>query len=300
MKTIGFKKLHRRLKKISLPAISLACFLSCSYDHGVDPVRTRISGEVVFTGVPPKYVREAVFIAAKKLPPDNFLTDIVFSDPLVFDTSSTRTTPDTVKFNLIADAGKYTAAGVLWRRSGEPWDIANILGIYTEPEQIIPKEIELNAEHPVEEGVSIPANWALANRDSYIEGTITFADEWPANTEIVALTYFSQIPRNVFEYIIYLKGLDINVKKFAPSHRYRSAVNSGEYKFIALFWYAKGASLNDIRAVGFYHCPSDSESSIPRKVLAPRDGEVKNIDFTVRFSTLPNGVNFCKNCGDCK
>jgi len=271
--------------------------LSCNYDHGMDPVRTRMVGEVIFENTPPEYVREAAFIAAKKLPPDNLLTDVVFSDPLVFDRDPNRTTPDTVKFDLIADAGKYAAAGVLWRKKNEPWDIANILGIYTEPGQITPKEIELTAEYPVEDSINISANWNLANRDSYIEGTITFADEWPANTEIVALTYFSQIPRNAFEYIIYLKGLDINVKKFAQSYHYRSAVNSGEFKFISLFWYGKGGSLNDIRAVGFYHCPGDSLN--PRALTAPANGEVQGVDFTVRFSSLPNGVIFCKNCPPC-
>lgn len=281
------------------PPLLLLSFLlpGCNSDHGMDPVRTRMTGEVIFENTPPSYVREAVFIAAKKLPPDNLLTDVVFSDPLPFDRDSNRTTPDTVKFDLIADAGKYAAAGVLWRKQNEPWDIANILGLYTEPGQITPKEIELTAEHPVEDSIYIPANWDLANRDSYIEGTITFADAWPANTEIVALTYFSQIPRNAFEYIIYLKGLDINVKKFSQTYRYRSAVNSGEYKFISLFWYGKGGSFNDIRAVGFYACPDDSLN--PRALVAPAGGEVKDVDFTVYFSSLPHGVNFCKNCPPC-
>ena len=289
-----------RCANAGLPLLLLfLLLLGCNYDHGMDPVPTRIRGAVIFESIPPDYVREVVFIAAKKLPPDNLLTDIVFSDPLPYDTSRMRVLPDTVRFDIIADAGQYAAAGVLWRRTNEPWDIANILGIYREQGEITPKAFELTDEHPVEDSVIVPANWSLANRDSYLEGTITFADEWPANTEIVALTYFSEIPRNTFEYIIYLKGLDINVKRFTPSYHYRSAVNSGEYKFIALFWYGKGASFEDIRAVGFYRCPAPADSLTPRKVIAPKDGEVKDIDFTVHFSSLPAGVNFCKTCPDC-
>lgn len=288
-----------KLLNASLPLLSsLFLLLSCNQDHGMDPVRTRISGEVIFTNTPPpEYVREAVFIAAKKLPPDNLLTDVVFSDPLVFDTSRTRTEPDTVKYDLIADAGTYTAAGVLWRRQNEPWDIANILGVHTAPGEITPQEIELTPEHPVADSVDVIANWDLAKRDAYVEGTITFQDEWPANTEIVAIAFYPIIPRNQFDYILYLKGLDINVKKFTTTHHFRTAVSSGEYKFIALFWFGKGASLANIRSVGFYHCPTDSLN--PKAVIAPAGETVYGIDFDVHFSSLPNGVNFCKDCGEC-
>jgi hypothetical protein len=284
---------------LPLLLLSLLIILSCNYDHGVDPVHTKISGEVIFANTPPPvYVREAVFIAAKKLPPDNLLTDVAFSDPLVFSRDSTRIEPDTVRYELIVDAGKYAAAGVLWRRQNEAWDIANILGVYTAPGQITPQEIELTPEHPVADNVNILANWDLAKRDAYIEGTLTFKDDWPANTEIVALAFYQVIPRNPFDYIIYLKGLDINVKKFVQTHQFRTAVSSGEYKFIALFWFGKGGSLADIRAAGFYHCPTDS--LIPQRLLAPAGETIRDVNFDVHFSSLADGgVKFCKDCGDC-
>ena len=292
---------HAQLTNVALPLLlaSLPLVLSCNYDHGMDPVHTKISGEVVFeNGPPPGYVREAVFIAAKKLPPDNLLTDVAFSDPLLFDRDTARTVPDTVKYELIVDAGTYAASGVLWRRENESWDIANILGVYTAPGQITPKEIELTQEHPVADSVNIFANWDLAKRDAYIEGTITFKDEWPANTEIVALAFYPIVPRNQFEYLIYLQGLDINIKKFVPMHHFRTAVSSGEYKFIALFWFGKGASLANIRAVGFYDCPTDS--LIPQKLLAPGGETIGGVNFDVYFSSLQDGgVKFCKDCGDC-
>lgn len=286
--------------KSALPVllIFVALVLSCDYDHGVDPVQTRIRGEIVFANTPvPSHVREVAFVAVKKLPPDNLLTDVVFSDPLPINIDPTRREPDTVRFDIVADMGRYEAAGVLWRRQNTPWDIANILGLYTAPGQLTPKRIDLTGEHPVEDSVTIIANWDLAKRDAIIEGDITFEDAWPANTEIVAVAFFPVIPRNDFEYILFLKGLDINVKKFVPTYHYRTAVSSGEYKFIAMFWFGKGSSLASIRAIGFHSCPSDS--LLPKPVTVAPGETVSNIDFNVRFSSLPGGVNFCKTCGNC-
>lgn len=292
-------KLHL-LRTFALPVL-LALFMlvvSCDYDHGMDPVRSRIRGEVIFNNTPaPENVREVAFVAVKKLPPDNLLTDVVFSDPLPINIDPNRVAPDTVRFDIVADMGHYDAAGVLWRRKGEAWDIANILGLYTLPGQITPQTIELTAEHPVADSVTINANWDLAKRDAIIEGDITFEDDWPANTEIVAVTFFPIVPRTQFDYIVYLKALDINVKKFAKTYHYRTAVTSGDYKFIALFWFGKGGSLANIRAVGFHSCPTDSLR--PRPVSVAPGATLSNVDFNVRFSSLPNGVNFCKDCGDC-
>ncbi len=290
----------RLLLKFAPPLLLLAILfnLSCNYDHGVDPVLSRIRGEVIFNNTPaPEHVREVAFVAVKKLPPDNLLTDVVFSDPLPINIDPTRLEPDTVRFDIVADLGHYDAAGVLWRRKGEPWDIANILGLYTLPGQLTPQTIELTGEEPVADSVNINANWDLAKRDAIIEGDLTFEDDWPPNTEIVAVAFFPIIPRTQFDYILYLKGLDINIKKFAKTFHYRTAVTSGEYKFIALFWFGKGGSLASIRAVGFYSCPTDPE--LPRPVAVAPGATLSKIDFNVRFSSLPNGVNFRKEGGNC-
>jgi hypothetical protein len=288
------------VRKFALPTLLILFVLiaSCDYDHGMDPVRSRIRGEVIFNNTPaPEHVREVAFVAVKKLPPDNLLTDVVFSDPLPINIDPNRVAPDTVRFDIVADMGHYDAAGVLWRRKGEAWDIANILGLYTLPGQITPQTIELTAEQPVADSVIVNANWDLAKRDAIIEGDITFEDDWPANTEIVAVTFFPIVPRTQFDYIVFLKALDINVKKFVKTYHYRTAVTSGEYKFIALFWFGKGGSLANIRAVGFHSCPTDSLR--PRPVSVAPGATLSGVDFNVRFSSLPNGVNFCKDCGDC-
>ncbi len=301
MKLQAFRKLAPSATLLIFIAFVLSCNFdhSIDYDHGIDPVPYRIRGEVVFVNPPaPKFlVREVAFVAVKKLPPENFLTDVVFSDPLPIDTSSTRTEPDTIRFDIVADAGSYEAAGVLWRRVGGAWDIANILGLYTGSGQITPKRIDLTAEHPVEDSVSIIANWDLAKRDAIIEGDITFEDVWPPNTEIVAVAFYQNIPTLDLHYIGFLKGLDINIKKFVPTYHYRTAVSGGTYRFIAMFWFGKGSSLASIRAIGFHRCPTDSLR--PKQVVVAPGETASDVDFNVRFSSLPAGVNFHKDGRDC-
>jgi hypothetical protein len=276
----------------------LALCWSCSYDHGVDPIRTRIKGAVVFlSGPPPWYVREARVAIAKKFPPENLITDMVFSDPLSFRRDSSLVAPDTLHYELVAEPGTYSAAGVLWRKSGEPWDIANILGIYTVPGQLSPKTIVISNDQPVADSVDIFADWALSLRDAYIEGDITFKGQWPQDTEILALAYFPIIPRTTLDFLT-VKALDIKVPLFREEpYHYRTPVGSGEYKFITMFWKGKTTSIFDIRAIGFYRSPADSLQ--PQAVCVDPNQTVNNINFEVDFSTLPFGVIFKKEGAPC-
>ena len=278
-------------------ALMLGVLLSCEYDHGVDPIRTRIRGNIIFTSLPaPGDVREVRVAVAKRFPPENLATDLIYSDPLTF-SRSTNPGTDTVAYELVVEPATYSAAGVLWRKSGAAWDIANILGFYTAPGQLSPQSIVITPENPVAENVNILANWDLAKRDAVIEGTLTFKDEWPEDTEIVALAFFPIIPRTSIDFLT-VKALNINVPKFRkePFH-YRTNVGSGDYKFITLFWKGVTTSLFEIRAVGFYHCPTDS--LLPKIVTVAPGVTADSIDFDVKFSTLPVGVNYRKDGAPC-
>jgi hypothetical protein len=280
-------------------AVVLLFWIGCGYDHGIDPIPYRIKGMVIFNSGPPLwFVREARVAIAKKFPPENLITDLIYSDPLPFERDSSGVWPDTVHYELVAEVGTYAAAGVLWRRSGEPWDIANILGIYTAPGQFTPKPIVVTADKPIADSVNITADWELAKRDAYVEGDITFKSPWPKETEIVAIAFFPIIPRSQIDFLT-LKALDINVPLFREgSYHYRTAVGSGEYKFITMFWKGKTTSIFDIRAIGFYRAQSDS--SQPQFVCVQSGEEKKNINFEVDFSTLPAGVIYGKQGVPCE
>lgn len=283
---------------------AMSFWISCSSDHGVEPVRTKVSGDIIFTGPkPPDYVAEAVVVLVKQLPPENLLSEVIYSPPLAFNREKSLLVDDTLHYELFADPGVYTAAGVLWRKSGAPWDIANILGVHLAPGEIFAlQEVVVRDEDPVADSVNIFANWEFANRDAIITGKIIYKDPWPANSQAVAVAAIGVVPPGGPAFLPAvlgnLKGLNFTLGLFKAEEEYRLAVNSGEVKFISLFWYGKGQFL-DIRAVGAYNCGEMNGQLWPKSVIAVKDSVIENVDFEVSFSSLPAGINYCKDCPPC-
>lgn len=306
--TVHLKSIRRLFCRLPaarwLRAVLALALLGCGSDHGVEPVRTKVTGDIIFTGpTPPAYVAEVVVVLVKKLPPENLLSEVIYSPPLVFDRSKPAGRDDTLRYELFADPGVYAAAGVLWRKSGQSWDIANILGVHLDPTKIFElKQVVVREDQPVADSVNVLANWDFASRDAIITGKITYADPWPANSQAVAVAAVGVIPPGGPAFLPSvlgnLKGLNFTLGLFKPEEQYRLAVNAGEIKFLTLFWYGKGQFL-DIRAVGLYHCGETNGQFIPKPVKAVNDSVVTNIDFEVRFSTLPAGINYCKVCPPC-
>ncbi len=270
---------------------------ACEIDHGLRPIETRILGKILFQNAPPPYAAEARVVATRRFPPENLTSDVVFSDPLPFRRDGDAGQIDTVRYELVVEAGEYPAVGVLWRRGGEEWNITNVLGIYTDPLQFAPRPVIIDEQQPVAENVDILADWELAYRDAYIEGNLYFVGDWPENTEILALGMFPIIPKSQIEFLT-IKALDITIPLFRnePYH-YRTPVASGTYPFIAVFWKGKGSAVFDIKAVGFYACPTDS--TVPRSVQVASGETVTGVDIVVDFSTLPGGVKYQKQGGSC-
>lgn len=296
------KRLPVLLTVIGIGAVLGTIWLTgCIQDHGVDPVRTRITGKVVFLGPPPpEFVREARVVVVKKLPPDNILNDVLFSDPLDYDLQKPPTALDTIHYEIVADPGVYPAVGVMWRKKSAAWDIANILGIYTDIRTLGFKEVEVIEQDPITSNIDIFANWDLANRDAVIRGKINYHDDWPAGTQAVAVAALNVIlPANAGfgDVLPYLRGFNINLKKFVPSQDYTIAVNSGEIKFLAIFWVGNGG-LEAIRAVGLYHCMQDTVA-VPKTIKLASGQESSNVNIDVNFSSLPVGVRYCKDCNPC-
>ncbi len=278
-------------------AAALLLASTCSLDHGLGPIETEIRGHVLFQHPPPAYAAEVRVVATKRFPPENLSSDVVFSNRVEFRRDLAAGQIDTVAYRIVADPGTYPAVGVLWRRSGEPWEITNILGIYTDPLQFTPKPVTLDEANPVADSVDILADWNLAYRDALVEGDISFHGEWPQDTEIMALGMFPIVPRTQLEFLT-VKVLDIAIPLFRtePFH-YRTAVASGEYKFIAVFWKGKGSQIFNIKAVGFHACPEDS--TLPRAIQVAPGETVTGVDIHVDFSTLPGGVFYRKDGAPC-
>lgn len=280
----------------------------CGYDHGIDPIPYRLKGTIVFKFGPPQfYVREARLVVVKKVPPENFTTDVILSDPLPF---SRVTASDTVRYEMVVTPGVYSITGILWRREGQAWNIANILGVYgieldLNHFEFAPKEIIINQDQQIADSIDIPAYWQFADRDANIAGTINFKDAhktWRNDTDFFVLGFYPEIPRPDLDKFAYLKFTSFQfILQRTPvdSFSYFAPVKSGKYKFIALFWKGKATSLEDVRALGIYRCPNDTSRALPNSVEVNPNVTIGNINFEADFSTLPVGVIFSaiENCG---
>lgn len=265
-----------------LTAMAVLMAAGCNYDHGIDPVHTKISGHVSFLGDAPWYVSEVRVAVAKRFPPVDLTQDLLYSEQLPKNQSR-------VDYEILAAPGVYAAAGVIWRRAGEAWTLSNILGLHTTPGSFVPATITITADEPVADSVDMIANWELALRDAYIEGDVTFVGGWPADTEILALAMFPVVPQSQLDFLS-VKALDINVPLRVAAFHYRTPVTSGEYKFIAIFWKGKNTSLFDIRAIGYYRSPADTTK--PGSVTVASGATASDIDFIADFTTLPGGVRY--------
>lgn len=288
--------------KSKIPLALLLLFAGgCSYDHGLDPVPYRIKGAIIFEGGPPPFdVREARVVVAKTVPPENFTTDVIFSDPLTFDRNPARTEPDTLHYDVVVAPGTYAITAILWRRQGQAWNIANILGLYgvdLTRQEFTPKEVVISTGRPVADSVDIRAYWQFTQRDASITGTINFKGGWRPDTDFFVLGFYSEIPRSQLEYLNFSSFQFVLQRTPIASYPYSGAVGSGKYKFIALFWKGKTTSLTDIRAIGFYRCVEDS--LWPASVETNAQTPAANIDFDANFATLPGGIRFSpvENCG---
>lgn len=305
MKTKGFAALL-------VAGVALLLSTSCEYDHGIDPIRTRIKGSIIFAGATPGNVREARLVVVKNLPPENLTTDVIFSDPLPFKRNNTSGVDDTVHYELVVEQGVYPIAGVLWRPSDKSWDIANIIGLYLKLNlQNLSVDTKVDVQAPLgADSIDVYANWDLARRDAEIAGSIDFKGQWREDTDLFVIGCYSSIPRNSLEFLTGLlsgsAAFQLVFQRAAvDSLPYRIQVNSqagagtdrGLYKFIALFWKGKVTSLSDIRAIGMYRC--DGDSTLPRFAATFPDSTTSNIDFSADFSTLPAGINYRKDGALC-
>lgn len=292
----------------STTLIALLLSMSCDYDHGVEPVRTKIVGNIVFVGPPPPSdVREARLVIVKNLPPENLTTDVIFSDPLPFNRAKLPAGNDTVRYELAVDPGVYPIAGVLWRHKDRSWNIADLLGLYIKINPNLTIDTQIAVDRDSVFAANIAANWELAKRDGNLAGAIRFTGDWRDDTDFFVLGCYSNIPitsldfltevlingRAAFRILFQRTRVDSLRFSIAVNSEVGSAAEKGTYKFISLFWKGKTSSLADIRAIGFYNCASDSLR--PRFVRAFRDSTVGRVDFDADFASLPSGIDYHKD-----
>jgi hypothetical protein len=267
-------------------AVILCLVLSCEFDQGLGPSKTRIAGRVIFLDPAsrPGNIDEVRVVALANLPPTGF-GDVYFSNAVRFDL-------DTASFEISVPVGTYPAVGVLWKARGKEWAFSNLLGIYGVklPLEFSLRQVQVTKEHPIVDNVEIAALWSFAQFDGTIQGELTFAGNWPEDTEAVLLGVFAEIPdlNNIANSLGLLGGIPLPITSGGKARAYETSVRNGDYKFIGVFWKGKNIKWENIRCVGFY--PDPVNPTRPGIVSVPPGGTVTGINFVADFATLPDGV----------
>lgn len=261
-----------------LIAVSLF-FLSCRVDRGLSPDLGVIKGKIIFehrTAEILKKTDEIRVAVAKSFPPSEF-TELITSPPI------NKWAGDTVSYELYVPFGTYNILGVVWKGKGKAWNLSDVMGYYHSAEDFLPSPITVTRSHMVVDSIDVYADFDYVVREASICGTITYNGTWPANTEIMGIGAFRTPPdpNNIFS-LLNVSSAKIGIPIFVKTYHYCLPVSAGTYRYIGLFWKAKGTPFTDIHYLGFYTDPDSTE--VPG-IVTVQKGETKNgVDIFVDFN----------------
>lgn len=260
---------------------SLIGLTTCEIDHGLLPINSMIGGKLIITGEAPDGTDELRVGVIRTLPPAS-LTEILFSNQLPFD-------QDTVEYEVFVPPGAYDAVAVIWKEQGQSYNISNIVGVYNGGlgALFIPVPVTVPNENATLNTININVDLERVNRDAEITGTVHFQGEWPPSTGLIAVGAFKKIPEpgNFLDYYFESIYIDYDLTPFTDASDYRLRVTGDStVPYIAALWIDDTYDLGSIRDIGFYADPQNPGQ--PKAVVAPKDGILENLDFTVDFSNF--------------
>lgn len=271
--------------KIFLSFIFVLLTTGCEFDTGLDVLKSRISGVVVYLGTEsrPDNIDEVRVVAVANFPPSG-LADVFFSEAIPFDR-------DTARYEILLPLGDYPAVGVLWKPRDKDWAFTSLLGFYgfEPPASASLLPVTLTDKEPVAANIDLFALWELARLDAEISGTVTFQGELPENTDSVLLAALTGIPdlNNVISLLGILGGLPLPVplNNIEPgaTYAYQLPVRSGNYQYVAAFWVAKGG-FDTIQLLGFL--PDPQNPTEPRAFTLPIDSTISGLNFIADFNRI--------------
>ena len=268
----------RWLKPLFIVIVLIA---ACRIDHGLQPVSSRISGTVTFTGDFPADTDQVRVAVAEAFPPKD-IKELTFSNALPRGESQ-------AEYEIFLPPSTYEVIAVFWKEKNAPWNISDVVGVYGGTfvgDFLIPtfKPVTLPDADASVESIDIEANLNKVNRDAAIEGTITFAGTWPENTGLVGIGAFVDIPEpgNTIDYYFKNIALDYSIPAGVTSHHYRMRVRSGELiVYVAVIWINDNYDLASIEDLGFY--PDSTDPQKPGSVTVDPGETATGIDFTIIF-----------------
>jgi len=257
---------------------------SCEINHGLSPDLGTIRGRIIFqhrTGTVLKQTDEIRVAVSHRFPPTEF-TELITGPPI------DKWAGDTVRYELVVPFGTYEILGVVWKGKGKPWNLSDVLGYYHKGLNLLPEPVTVTRENPVADSVDVWADFAFVIRDALITGTITYEGNWPPETEIMGIGAFTFVPdpNNVWT-LLNVSSAKIGIPTFVPSYVYTLPVSAGTYRYIGVFWKAKGSPLTAIKHLGFYEDPQHPGQ--PGTLVVAKGDTLRNIDIHVDFSNFQPG-----------
>jgi len=265
-----------RLSSIML--IVVAGMVGCG-DHGLDPLPAKISGTVFFVGEKPPETHEVRAAVSVKFPPKS-INDLIITEPLPLDT-------DRARYEVWVDYGTYAVVGVLWKAQGRPYQITDVLGLFSPiPGSPLPAPVTVSKEQPHLEDINITADYNRVRRGAFLKGRITYTGPWPPTTQLVGLAVYPTKPHSDIEKILSLAAIDITLPINVPHWDYRIALPPGTYRYIPVYWYGGGDPYTGIKEVGVY-----GSSAAPDSVTVAQGDTAKGVDIVADLTKLGFGTN---------
>lgn len=255
---------HRKSQFFSFISLISLVLLSCEMNHGLEPIRSGISGTIKYIGKWPQNTAEVRIVAATKFPPSD-LNDLIIGDILPIGGDSTV-------YNFYLDPGNYYI-GLVWRERDAAWGIQSIFGIYTEPGNALsPALITIPDEKTIVTGKDITADFAYARKtsSSSISGTITFVGNWPEQVENFMVIASMRFPPQSL--------LDMAFSGLQPANvdsiNYSISAAPGTYRVVGVV----------IKKIDQSWALENLVGLLLKDVIVPnQDSDIKGIDFTVFF-----------------
>ena len=266
-----FYTFKKPVNKILFSILVLVLFLSCNMDHGLEPIRSGISGTIKYIGKWPTNTAEVRIVAATIFPPTD-LNDLIIGDILPIGGDSTV-------FTFYLDPGDYYL-GLVLRERDAAWGIQSIFGIYTVPGNAFsPGLITIPDDTTIVTGKDIIADFSYAKRatNSNISGTIFFIGNWPEGSENVMVIASSKFPPESL--------LDLNFSSLIPpeidSINYFITVPPDTYKAVGAVLKIKNQPWALDNIIGLLL--EGSPPKLKEIVVPDEDSQIEGVDLTIYF-----------------
>lgn len=249
--------------------------MSCQVDHGLEPIRSAITGIITFGEEWPAPPQEVRIIASKEFPPAD-INDVILGESLPFDISS-------YEYSFFLEPDTFKMVGVAWIAENTSWDLLSTCGFYFSGDNMLaPGEVVLSTDTSVIRNIHIEVDRSKARKitDTKIIGSIHFNGTWPEDcveVRVIASTIFSLAPVEL-PTLLDLAFSDV-IQPGIDSLNYIVKAFPARFVATGVIFLREGQTLStdDI----FYSAQVGGLNLTPFTV--PEDSTIAGPDFTIQF-----------------